>query len=212
MKRVYFVRHGQSISNTGGLLLGAETPLTEIGYQQASYVAERCTALPVEIIISSTMLRAQETGRIISERIGVAMELSDLFVERKEPSVYHGKEYYDPETQRVEQVLRENFTKPSFRYADEENFEDLKSRSVEALRFLEARPEQEILVTTHAGFLHFLFSVVVLGEDVSARECQLSLHRMKVSNTGLTIFKFDETNLEHPWSVLLWNDHAHLAD
>jgi len=70
MKRIYFVRHGESESNAGGIRSGPDTPLTQRGYEQAEQIARRCANLPVEVLISSSMLRAQETAKIISEKIG----------------------------------------------------------------------------------------------------------------------------------------------
>lgn len=212
MKRVYFVRHGESESNVKGVLLGADTPLTERGYEQANFIAERCARLPIEAIISSTMLRARETARIISEKIKIPLELSDLFVERTHPDIYLGKSYDDPEIQRVEQILRDKFTEQGFRHSEEETFDDLKTRGKKALKFLEERKEGHLLVATHGTFLHVLFSLAVFGEKLSAQECHATLRTMRSANTGLTIFEHRDDDQETPWSVVVWNDHAHLAD
>jgi 2,3-bisphosphoglycerate-dependent phosphoglycerate mutase len=211
MKKIYFVRHGESQSNVGGVMLGAETPLTEAGYKQAEYIAERCTKLPVEVVISSTMLRAHETGRTISEKINKELVLSDLFVERAIPTAYLGRLINDPEMQEIEQQIKKGFTDATFRYSDEETFEDLKIRATAALEFLKNRPEEHIVVTTHGTFLHVLFAVAVFGEILTAELCQATLKTMRASNTGITLLEYREDNLEAPWCVVTWNDHAHLG-
>lgn len=211
MKKIYFVRHGESASNIGGILLGAETPLTENGYTQAAFIAERCTNLPIEVVISSTMLRAHETGRIISEKINKPLVESSLFVERAHPSFYLGKPINDEEVQGIEKQVRAGFVDPSYRHSDEETFEDLKTRAFAALEFLRNREEEHIAVTTHGTFLHVIFACVVFGEQLNAAECQAMLRTMRASNTGITVIEYREDNLEAPWCVVTWNDHAHLG-
>lgn len=212
MKKVYFVRHGESQSNVGGVILNAETPLTDKGYEQAAAIAERCSRLPIEIIISSTMLRARETGRVISEVTQKDIVHSDLFVERRNPSVYKGRLITDPEIQDIETKIQDAFiTDPSYRHSDEENFADLKQRAIAALEFLASRPEEHIAVTTHGTFLHILFGVAVLGEGLDAPTCNSILKGMRASNTGVTLLEYREDNTKTPWCVITWNDHAHLG-
>src|SRR3989338_3304650 len=69
MKTVYLVRHGESSTNVGGPILGAETPLTNNGRAQAVTVAERCTRIPIDVIISSTHVRARETAEAVSAKV-----------------------------------------------------------------------------------------------------------------------------------------------
>ena len=84
MKTVYLVRHGESSANVGATKYfeGAESPLTEKGTEQARYIAERCTKLPIDLLVASTVKRAQQTASAISERINKPITSSELFVER----------------------------------------------------------------------------------------------------------------------------------
>ena len=91
MKKFYLVRHGESEVNTSTIYHTLDSSLTTTGIQQAHYLAERCALLPIELIISSTMQRAQETAAIITEKIHKPVEFSPLFVERRRPSLFLGK-------------------------------------------------------------------------------------------------------------------------
>lgn len=66
---IYFVRHGQSTANAGGVTMAhAEIPLSELGRRQAALVATLLDVEPV-LLLSSTYLRAMETARPFSEKL-----------------------------------------------------------------------------------------------------------------------------------------------
>ncbi len=212
MKKFYFVRHGESESNAGGKRGGAETPLTEKGYQQAAAIAERAVKLPIEIIIASTMLRARETARLIGERTGKEIITTDLTVERRMPSEFMGLLKDDPEAVRMSKHMWDHFQQPGFRFSDEENFDDMKERALQAFEFLVSRPENEVMVVTHWFFTWAALGVAIFGKDLTAYEFQsLAQTFDPLRNTSITIFSHDEGR-QHPWHLEIWNDHAHLAD
>ncbi|MBN1908439.1 MAG: histidine phosphatase family protein [Pirellulales bacterium] len=60
---LYLVRHGQSLYNAEGRIQGqADTPLSELGHQQAAAVARAMADLPIEAIYASPLLRASQTA------------------------------------------------------------------------------------------------------------------------------------------------------
>ena len=60
---IYFVRHGQSTANAGGVTMAhAEIPLSDLGRRQAAMVAELLDVEPI-LLLSSTYVRAIETAR-----------------------------------------------------------------------------------------------------------------------------------------------------
>lgn len=210
MKKIYFVRHGESEGNVGSIRQASISSLTQKGREQSAYVAERVKKLPIEVIIASTMGRAQETARIISKKIGKEFESSGLFAERRRPSDQLGKPKDDPIAIRSQELIQENFLVPGFRYSDEENFEDLKERSGEALKFLQARPEQNILVVTHGFIMRIIMARAVFGEALAAKECQQFIRAFHMENTGISVLGYNEKE-ENPWWLWVWNDHAHLG-
>lgn len=60
---LYLVRHGQYIRTDEH----PDGTLTELGRRQAEALAERFQALPLDSIWSSTMYRAEETARIVTD-------------------------------------------------------------------------------------------------------------------------------------------------
>jgi broad specificity phosphatase PhoE len=211
MKTIYFIRHGQSEGNVGPIRQDASTPLTKHGELQAAYMAERCAKLPIELLVSSTMKRAKDTAGIIGKKIHREPVFSDLFVERRRPSVQTGVAINDPHSLEVDQILYQNFATPNFRHSDEENFEDLTERARAALDYLASREEEHIAVVTHGFFMRIVMAAAIFRKELTARECELFMRTFLMENTGLTILKSSGEDHEPPWHIWVWNDHAHLG-
>lgn len=211
MKTIYFVRHGESETNAGAINKGFHAQLTEKGRQQAHLIAERCARLPAQIIIASTMPRAADTASIIAARTSLLIDYSELFVERRRPSIQVGMQKESLEYEKINHLIYENFLHTGARYTDEENFEDLAERSSRALEYLLDRPESELLVATHGIFLRMLAARALLGEDLTGPLALKFMRTLRCKNTGLTIFKHGAEKAFAPWEIVTWNDHAHLG-
>ncbi|MDP4020882.1 MAG: histidine phosphatase family protein [Candidatus Adlerbacteria bacterium] len=217
MKTIYLVRHGESEANISQNHGSPDSPLTERGHQQAKFIAERASKLPVELLISSDFTRARQTAEHISKKIGLEPEISRLFGESKGPSRFFNASYEDQEAITAFAQMRENYGKPGWRFEDGENFEDHHTRAMAALQLLADKKEERILVVTHGMFLRILAAHVIFGAEITAHECQRVVHSLETENTGLTIFNYgssfyDGRSRENPWLLWVYNDHAHLAD
>jgi broad specificity phosphatase PhoE len=210
MKQIYLVRHGESQGNVGTHYQEESTPLTENGRKQAAFVAERTKKLPIEAIIASTMVRAQQTAAIIAEGTDLPVESSSLFIERRRPTEQIANLKESPEAVDAEAGIIQSGGLSGFRYSDEENFDDLKERAGEALAFLENHPKDSLLVVTHGVFVRNLVARAIFGENLTGSECSAILDAFVASNTGITVLQFDPEKRVR-WSLLTWNDHAHLG-
>lgn len=212
MKTIYLVRHGESQSNVGGIILGgAKTALTEHGKEQAAFVGERLSRLPVEVVIASTFLRAKKTADIIAEKLQKPIEYSDLFVEWNLGSHRIGKRAADPALLGQLKDLIEHLHQTDYKLADEENFDGLNTRATQSLEYLTNRPEQHIVVVSHGWFIPVLLGKAIMGDDFTARDCQHLMKTLRMLNTGLTVLTHGDERWWGPWNVLTWNDHAHLG-
>lgn len=211
MKTIYFIRHGESEGNTGPVRQDGFSVLSDRGREQAAFMAERCSKLPIDILVSSTMTRAQQTASIIGDKIGKEILSSELFAERRRPSAQTGKPKDDLEALNIDKEIWNNFGTAEYRHSDEENFEDLRNRVRQALEFLVNCPEENIAVVTHGFFMRIIMAYVVFRERLTGKECELFMRTFHMENTGLTILKYAGPDKEPPWWVWTWNDHAHLG-
>jgi 2,3-bisphosphoglycerate-dependent phosphoglycerate mutase len=213
MKNVYLVRHGESETNAGDKYYGPSARLTALGHRQAEFLAQRCAKLPVEIIISSGFPRADETAEYVVRTVGKPFEQSALFTERRPPTAILGQSKSEPDSIAYEDAVWSKFGDPSWRHSDAENFEDLNARAKQALAYLAARPEQNILVVGHGFFTKILAARVIFGEKLTGSKCLKVMQTFRLANTGLSVFEYDPGHARGwVWRIAIWNDQAHLAD
>ena len=211
MKKIYLIRHAESEGNVGFAWQGKNGGLTDRGRAQAQLAARRLAGIPLASIISSPMQRAKETAEIISAHLDKGVEYSDLFVERRRPTTQIGMSRNDPASLSVEQEINAHFGEPGWHYADEENFEDMKTRGEAALAYLTARPETEIAIITHGYFMRVILACALAGAELTPEMCAHFITSFHTENTGITQLVYDESQSMRPWWLWLWNDHSHLA-
>jgi broad specificity phosphatase PhoE len=207
MKTVYFVRHGSTEGNEKRAYQHVHTPLSELGRRQAECVACRFERIPVDIVITSDMERAAETGRCIAERNRLPIVFDPLFQEILRPAIIRGKGRDDPEVLEIMRFLAENWANARVKHSDEENFFDLKERALKALAHLVERLERNLLVVTHGTFLSMLLCCMMAGEEVSPQWFDRVHHFLVLKNTALSVCEYDHGK----WQLVTWNDHAHLG-
>ncbi|MBI5401004.1 MAG: histidine phosphatase family protein [Candidatus Yonathbacteria bacterium] len=210
MKKIYFIRHGEGEGNIDPSCPEMTSILTPRGRGQAMLVATRFVDIPVEKIISSTMIRAKETADIISKNNGTSMDVSNLFVERRKPKEQAGVTSDDPHARHAEETILANFNVPVHRFSDEENFDDLNNRANGALRYLKEMPEKNIMVITHSFFMRVIIAHAIFDKEITAEKCQRFIKKFNMENTGITTMEYNEGNEHSPWRICGWNDHSHL--
>lgn len=84
MTEICLVRHGQTDWNFQEIIQGREDiPLNEVGKRQASQSAEALKAEKWDMIVSSPLIRAHETAKVIAHEVGIdTIHLDERFVER----------------------------------------------------------------------------------------------------------------------------------
>lgn len=215
--RVYFVRHGQTVSNKKQVHQGHDDALNDLGRQQARAVAVRFRELPIDVVISSDYSRAHDTAIEIAREAGVDVETTDLLRERKRPSSLIGKLYSSEEVMQVMREIEENRHSPDWHHSDEENHTDALLRAMRFLRFLEKRIEENIVVVTHAAFMRFILTSMIFGDRATVEHFKQIYDAFRLENTGITVCHYKDglRGMYHNdtfWHIDTWNDHAHLKD
>jgi broad specificity phosphatase PhoE len=86
--KLYFLRHGQSQANVDGLYSAEnDSPLTELGKEQAKAAGHIIRGLGIDVIIASNQQRAADTARIIADAIGLSPEKVETDSRLREVSV-----------------------------------------------------------------------------------------------------------------------------
>ena len=68
MSQLILIRHGQSLWNQANLFTGwVNIPLSEQGYEEAQRAGQQLSQEPIDLIYTSTLLRAQQTATLIMQ-------------------------------------------------------------------------------------------------------------------------------------------------
>jgi len=203
--KVYFVRHGSTDSLEKKISQPDNEPLNQNGLDQAKEFGKRFANTQLDLIVSSSHLRAVQTAKAINNNF----QISKLFVEIRKPSEVIGLSKEKEEISAILQKISEMYTvDPDWHYSDEENFEDLKKRGLEALEFLKGLNKENLLVVSHGHFIAILAGLMLFDESFTA-EISLKLRKfLRLSNTGVCIFAFENEE----WKLQSWNDTSHCLE
>lgn len=208
-KRFYLVRHAQSAANVARLHGGPHHPLTEQGFKQAAFVAERLAKLPLEALAASDAVRAQQTAELISKRTGLEVKTVPDLCEVRMPSHMLERRYDTPESIEAEEMLIEGMGGPQSH--DGETFEQMVARAGRVLAAFAELPEAHVGVVTHGLFLRCLVGCAIFGDSITPRDMLVLWRGFKSENTGLTILEYRPDTPKRSWRLFVWNDHAHLG-
>ncbi len=148
----YFVmRHGQAISNiqkVWDFMGDPENHLTEEGRAQVTKAAEELKAKGIDIIISSPILRTQETAKIVAENIGIHPD--QIITDNRIIEWQVGKEFQGKTIDAYIQIRNASENRYTFKIDGFESFQDVTKRCGEFLHDIDSKYQgKNILVVTH---------------------------------------------------------------
>jgi 2,3-bisphosphoglycerate-dependent phosphoglycerate mutase len=150
---ITLLRHGESTGNIERRIQGhIDFPLSDDGRDQAEGLARRWHKEGVEfdLIITSTLQRAQDTAQIIAQTLGVPIEENPIWVER-----YFGSLEGELLDEAVANDPNLDFFQPYTRLGGEgESQIDLYARAIKAVQELIHKPPGNYLVVSHGAIMN----------------------------------------------------------
>jgi len=190
---LYFIRHGESEGNRDAIIQGRNpSQLTVNGRRQALAAGEWFRDKSLDHVLTSPLLRASETARIIAGTAGVgtveeAEELSEI-----DTGIFSGLSFI--QAGMLHPVEWRSFQVESWEgVPGAERIEDLLARAERAwarLREYVAQGKRRLLCVTHSGFLQWIIRSTLGGTSwmplfASSENCAVShLNIMNATNDG----------------------------
>ena len=149
MKKLHYVRHGQSEANKAELWAGiTDSPLSAEGVEQAKNAGKKAKSqnLSFDVIVSSPKSRAHNTAKHIAAAIDYPLDkiiINDLFAER-DFGILENSPFKDPRWT-TDQSIIDNFE-------GVESVDKLFERAKKAHEFVLSLPHQRVLVVAHGNF------------------------------------------------------------
>lgn len=141
--KVYVVRHGQTNSNITHVYNLETEDLNEAGVKQIEKLREKTDKLNYDLIISSPLLRAKHTTKIINFK-GKRVIYDDRIKERHHGSLA-GKEF-----SREDKDIQWNYFNKKI-YGTEEKITDFAERIYKFFDELKTKDYKNVLLVTHSG-------------------------------------------------------------
>ena len=171
-------------------------------------VAQRLKDTHFDKIFSSDLARAKDTASYIAKQHNMDVVTSALIREHKKPSEMEGLAHDSEEAQRIYKIIEDNMEDPAWHYSDDENYYDFRGRLIKFMQEVEKEKGENILAVSHSLVIRLLVCLTILGRDLKASHFQVARWRMRAMNTGVTVLEYDKGE----WSLLTFNDIAHLAE
>ncbi len=146
----FLVRHGQSESNLLGRFAGQlETPLTELGREQAQDAAQRLQGERIDVAYSSSLGRAAATAEIICTALKLELNVVDAIQEMCF-GPWQGRKIDDAQREWPEEFGNYRRAPDAFALEGAETFHALQTRVVDGVHAIANRhPGKRVLAVSH---------------------------------------------------------------
>ena len=211
---LWLVRHGETDWNAEGRWQGhADVPLSEIGRDQAHRLAQRLEGVSFDAVISSDLVRALETARIVSARLGSS---PSLVIDPRWREIHVGALSGLTPAEAEARGLGRWHRPFDERYPDGESRAEMGVRVAQALtQVAREYAGKRAIVFSHGGTIKSAFGAL-LGDPQSAILGSFgTLVNTAISRFQVSLETTDPTDEGEPDTVvrgrlLSFNDTAHL--
>ena len=143
--KLYVARHGQTVWNAENKVCGiTDVDLTPKGIAQAKELAQSVAEKTVDIILTSPLSRAVETGKIVSDHCKIPLYVEDRLIEQNY-GIYEGVD-------RKNQQFLDNKRNFAYKYPNGESMMQVAYRIYSLLdEIREKYSGKKVLIISHGG-------------------------------------------------------------
>lgn len=184
MQVIYLIRHGETEFNRDGRVQGyTESPLSDLGVEQARRLRGRLEGLAVDAVYTSPLSRAQETCRIAMDGRGWEARTGLREIGLGE---WEGKRAADLRREFPDQVKMWFRSPGQVRIPGAETMTDFRERVTGELDSIRAaHPDGTVVVIAHGGVI-CAYLTSILGMHID------DIWRFKIRNCSLTRVLFPQ--------------------
>lgn len=156
---IYLIRHGETTSDIEDRYGGDyDDHLTDEGRSQVETLAEKLKGLGIEKIYASPKIRAQESAKIIADKLGVEIETEKDLRERNQYGILTGM--VKSEAKEKYPKLVEDVKNPLDTVEGAEDFESFRKRVIAAFEKVTNGKEEKIAIVSHGGPVRRIISKI----------------------------------------------------
>ncbi len=209
VKKIYFVRHGETVANVADIVQGHLDELTPNGHAQAEVLAQRLKQLDFKNLLVSDYVRTKQTIIPLLSVITVEPVYTPLVRELRRPSQFVGEPRHADAFHHYEHEARQHISDASWHFSDEENYYDVVDRVQKFFAYIDTL-EGDTVVVSHGRFIIMTMMFVIMGGKLTPEIWDANLSTFTSTNTGITVMTYKEN--KKVWALTTYNDHAHFAE
>lgn len=204
---LFFIRHGEGMTNISNRILDccAGSGLTPHGMEQVQQLQQRLRItgeIQAHAIVTSTFQRALETAQLLAPLWQLRLVPDDGLQELRWGA--DGMDRADFAARYGTFDIRDDLTRQ--RSPHGESWQQFSERATGAIdRICQAYAGQTVVVVTHGGVIRSLL-FLVFRHDLTRADWGRSL----LDYTSITHWRHEQIGTGARWSLLRWNDAAHL--
>lgn len=185
--RLFLVRHGQTVANKEHRYVGPwETPLTELGKEQARAIAPILKDIKFQKVYSSNIGRAIETARLALDG---REPIQTTYLREFDEGTLMGKTIAERDAlYGGDPVKRWDYS-----VVDGESADEVCARLRKFLDELEKDPCENVIAFTHNGVLGCMLRLVV--------DANIEPLGVRSNNCAIHVYEYDG----NMWRLLFWN-------
>lgn len=170
--KIFFIRHGETTGDVENLYGGTyDDHLSEKGIEQSKNLAESLKDKSIEVIFSSSLIRAQETSKFLSQVANCEVQIVPELRERNQYGFLSGmnkdeaKQKYPKEVEMLKDRLNT--------IEGAESYEDFSKRISDAFYSIVNNSKySSVAIVSHGGPLRVLFrDILKWGELIEIGDC-----------------------------------------
>ena len=190
--KIYLIRHGESISDIKQKYDGDyDDHLTDRGLKEAEKIAGKLVGSEIQMIFSSSKVRARETSKILSDKLSCEVTVVDDLNEQDIYGAYIelGKNQPEEEYRKLGEILvnRENATKGA------ETYKHFKDRIIKSFSKITGDKFETIAIVTHGGPIRSIFREI-LGLGEFEKIGNGAIIELEKRGLDLSVVKMDNAN------------------
>ena len=187
--KIFLIRHGESVSDVKKKYEGDyDDQLTKKGLREAINVAEQLTDKHIQIIYSSSKIRAIETSELLSNYLNSKITVNKNLAEQDIYNAYVelGNEQPEEEYRKLGEILDTHEAVNG----EVETYHNFKKRILKAFNEIKNSGYERIAVVTHGGPIRCIFREILGVGEVekigNGSIIELNIHDSCVSILNMT--------------------------
>jgi len=194
VKEVFFMRHGRTLENMAGILIGqGDPPLTEEAREEIRSI--RQYVVEPDVVFSSDLRRASETARLLfpDREIMILSQLRER----------NGGELQGKPVRLLREINRwgglppeQDCDEDASADTDVESFSSLRARAEYIVNLIKDVPARRVLVVSHGGFLTCVINTLLPDAGITRSLNNMHYHKITLDDLGNVV----EAKLYQEWS------------